>query len=32
LAYSLAVRVMRGGDIVDLERHKLEAPPRSAVE
>lgn len=24
-AYSLAVRLLRGGDIVDLERHKLEA-------
>ena len=30
--YSLAVRFLRGGDIVDLERLKLEAPQRSAVE
>jgi hypothetical protein len=27
LAYSLGVRLLRGGDIVDLERHKLTAGP-----
>jgi hypothetical protein len=26
IAYSLAVRLTRGGDIVDHERHKLQVP------
>jgi lipid II:glycine glycyltransferase (peptidoglycan interpeptide bridge formation enzyme) len=31
LAYQLAVRVLRGGDIVDQERHKLRQAPAADV-
>ncbi len=32
IAYTLAVRLLRGGDIVDHERHKLKSPHEIAIE